>query len=104
MRQGDPLSPNLLNYVLEEIFRKMDWEEKGRRVKMNGKLLNDLRFADDVVLIGKMREELQVEERSREAGLEDNFEKTKLMSNRKGEREIKMKNGVVEEVKSYTSI
>ncbi len=31
-RQGNPLSLNLFNYVLEDIFREMDWEGRGIRI------------------------------------------------------------------------
>jgi len=76
----------------------MDWEEKGMRTKMDGKPLNKLRFADDVVLVGKSKEEIQkmmqsFDEQSREAGLECSIGKTKLMSNRVGEGVVKIKIG-----------
>lgn len=29
VKQGDPLSPKLFIAVLEQIFRKLDWETKG---------------------------------------------------------------------------
>ena len=29
VKQGDPLSPLLFNCTLEEIFRNIDWAEKG---------------------------------------------------------------------------
>ncbi len=47
MRQGDPVS--LLLFNCAEIFRNLDWENKG--IKINGEYLNNLRFADDVVVI-----------------------------------------------------
>jgi len=39
VRQGDPLSSNLFNCALEEIFRKMKWENKG--IKIDAKYLNN---------------------------------------------------------------
>ncbi len=57
VKQGDPLFPNLFNSVLEEIFRKLDWEGKGL---INGQWLNNLRFADDIVLISSNMDELKV--------------------------------------------
>jgi len=86
VRQGDPLSPNVFNCALEEIFRKINWENKG--IKINGKYINNLRFADDVILIGKSKEEIQelAEEflrHSKEAGLTDNTSKTINLNNTK---------------------
>ena len=106
VRQGDPLSPNLFNCILGEIFRKMDWDEKGRGIKINGKLFNNLRFADDVVLIGKTKEELQIMlksivEQSREAGMECNIEKTKLMSNGEGKGVVSIGEETIEEVDNF---
>jgi len=35
--------------ALEELFKKLQWEQKG--IKMDGSFLNDLRLADDIVII-----------------------------------------------------
>ena len=59
VKQGDPLSPNLFNCVLEEIFCNLNWEEMEMGIKIDGIYLNNLRFTDDVVQIGKRDEELQ---------------------------------------------
>ena len=82
MRQGDPLSYILFNAVLEEIFRRVNWENKG--LKIDGKYLCNLRSADDVVLISTSMKELnkmcgEFVEESKEAGLDNNIEKTKLI-------------------------
>lgn len=53
------LLPNLFNNILEEIFRKLKWEEMEKGIKINGKYLSNLRLANDVILIGKTKEELQ---------------------------------------------
>ncbi len=84
VRQGDPLSPNLFNCILEEIFRRLEWEGKG--IKIDGEHLNNLRFADDVVLISDNIEELEMlgnefVGKSLEAGLEVNKGKTCIISN-----------------------
>jgi len=84
VRQGDPLSANLFNCALEEVFRGMNWGDKG--IKIDGKYLNNLRFADDVVLIGASNTEVQemfqeTLEKSGEAGLTNNIGKTVLMNN-----------------------
>ena len=55
-KQGDPISPPLFNCVLERIFRKVkpDWNKKKYGFLMDsGALLQNLRFADDVLVIGK---------------------------------------------------
>ena len=55
--QGDPLPPHLFNAVLEWIFKKLEWKEYG--LKVDETRLNNLRFADDVVLTGTGRKEIQ---------------------------------------------
>ena len=45
VRQGDTLSPNMFNSGLEQVFRSLDWQDKG--ININGERLNHLRFADD---------------------------------------------------------
>lgn len=66
VRQGDPLSSILFNCLLEEVFKTLDWQGKG--INVNGEYLNNLRFADDVILIAKNPTEL-------EEMVEDLFEK-----------------------------
>lgn len=53
VRQGDPLSPKIFICVLEEVFKKLDWTDLG--INVNGKKLSHLRFADDIVLMAKIR-------------------------------------------------
>ena len=36
VRQGDPLSPNVFNSVLEQAFRKLDWKGRGMEIKARG--------------------------------------------------------------------
>lgn len=42
VKQGDPLSPNLFNEVIEEIIRGLNWENRG--IKIYWKYLNNLRL------------------------------------------------------------
>ncbi|CAG4915287.1 unnamed protein product [Colias eurytheme] len=84
VRQGDPLSPKLFSSVLEHIFRKINWDEYG--INVNGKKLNHLRFADDLILLSENQEGLktmltQLDRESRKVGLTMNLDKTKLMTN-----------------------
>ena len=105
VRQGDTISPKLFTAVLEEIFKKLDWETKG--LNINGEYLNHLRFADDIVLISSNATELQemmqeLENRSKEIGLRMNLNKTKVMYNDFAFREkIITSNVEVEQVNSY---
>lgn len=85
MKQGDPLSPKLFIAVLEEIFRTLDWDDKG--INIYGNRLSHLRFADDIVLLSEDPKEMEcmiqsLSNESRKVGLEINWEKTKLMTNR----------------------
>ncbi len=65
--------------LLKDIFQKMNWEGKG--IKINGEFLNNLRFADDVVLISQDGEELKempnyLAKESKMVGLNINARKT----------------------------
>lgn len=84
VRQGDTISPKLFTAVLEEIFRKLNWEKKG--ININGEKLNNLRFADDIVLTSEDPEEMkemleQIRTESLKVGLKMNIKKTKVMYN-----------------------
>ena len=103
VRQVDPLSSNLFNAALEKIFRKLDWDSYGIRV--NGKNLNHLRFADDIVLIGESKEIVtrllrELVKASSVAGLKMNFAKTKYTSNKPGQ-DIKLDDIIIEKVDEY---
>ncbi len=105
VKQGDPLSPNLFSCVLQEIFRKLQWNNRG--VKIDGRYINNLRFADDIVLLSdnledvqKMGNELMLI--SREVGLHMNMAKTKYMTNVENEAgEIFIGVSKIEKVKEY---
>jgi len=61
----------------------MDEAQAG--IKIAGKNINNLRYADDTTLIAKSKEELkslliQVKEESEKAGLKLNIQKTKIMA------------------------
>ncbi|EYC12332.1 hypothetical protein Y032_0047g1424, partial [Ancylostoma ceylanicum] len=48
-RQGDTVSPNLFTATLEDVMRRLECDNMG--VRVDGRLLHHLRFADDIVLI-----------------------------------------------------
>lgn len=82
MRQGHLLSSKLFN--LELRFRRLDWDNYG--IIINGRRLNHLRFADDIVLLEGDPKKLEhmikyIAEKSRKMSLETNNDKTKLMTN-----------------------
>jgi len=84
VRQGDTLSPNMFNSGLEQLFRRLNWQDKG--ININGEKLSNLRFADDVGLLSHSLIELQdmineLQEESEKIGLKANMEKTKIIIN-----------------------
>ena len=96
VKQGDPISPKLFSAVLEQIFRKLKWDNRFG-ININGRKLSHLRFADDIVLFAKSANELQIMmkdlwDHSKTVGLSMNEKKTVLMTNHK-EREVVI-NGV----------
>ncbi|VDM51990.1 unnamed protein product [Angiostrongylus costaricensis] len=49
VRQGDTISPKLFTSALQNVMRTVEWDNMG--VKIDGRQLHYLRFADDIVLI-----------------------------------------------------
>ena len=95
VKQGDPMSSMLFNVALEEVFKSLDLENKG--LKINGEFLNNLRFADDVVMITNELEQLkqmvlELNEASKIAGLNINLSKTKIFSKSKMHEPIVIEN------------
>ena len=105
VRQGDTISPKLFSACLEEVFNKLDWDNKG--IRIDGEYLNHLRFADDIVLIAESVEELQemlndLNRESLRVGLKMNKSKTKVMFNDNMQsEEIKIGTETLEEVNEY---
>ncbi|KAI5746880.1 hypothetical protein M8J77_008501 [Diaphorina citri] len=83
VRQGCVLSPLLFNIYSEKIMAKALEHETGG-IKINGIAINNLRYADDTVLLAENTEDLQrmlnnVIQASQERGLTLNTKKTKYM-------------------------
>ena len=102
------MSPPIFNVYTEEIFKESD-ELPG--IKLLGEYINNLRYADDTVLLAETEEELQklvdaVKEGSLKFGLEMNTKKTKTMIIRRdindgSKIEIKVDGETLEQVDSY---
>eukprot|EP00973_Karenia_brevis_P041157 5693657-Karenia_brevis.AAC.1 len=61
VRQGDALSGFLFNITIEMAFRKwkMTLKEHGWQLDPHTERLTNLRFADDIMILGKSQAELQ---------------------------------------------
>ena len=85
VRQGCILSPCLFNLYAEYIMRNAGLEEAQARIKIAGRNINKLRYADDTTLMAESEEELnsllmKVKEKSEKVGLKFNIQKTKIMA------------------------
>ena len=85
VRQGCILSPCLFNLHAEYIMRNAGLEEAQGGIKISGRKINNLRYADDTTtLMAESEEELKsllkVEEESEKVGLKLNIQKTKIMA------------------------
>ena len=59
MRQGCILSPYLFNLYGEIIIRNSGLYEYNIGIKVNGRTINNLRYADDTTLIAETKEDLE---------------------------------------------
>ena len=85
VRQGCILSPCLFNLNAEYIMRKTGLEEAQAGIKIVGRNINNLRYADDTILMAESEEELKsllmkVKEESEKVDLKLNIQKTKIMA------------------------
>ena len=83
--QGCILSPWLFNLYAEYIMRNAGLEEAQAGIKIAGRNINNLRYADDTTLMAESEEELKsllikVKEKSEKVGLKLNIQKTKIMA------------------------
>ena len=83
--QGYILSPCLFNFYAEYIVRNTGLEEAQAGIKIAGRNINNLRYADDTTLTAESKEELnsllmKVKEDSEKVGLKLNIQKTKIMT------------------------
>ena len=83
--QGCILSPCLFNLDAEYIMRNAGLEKAQAGIKIAGRNMNNLRYADDTTLMAESKEELKsllmkVKEESETVGLKLNIQKTKIMA------------------------
>ena len=85
VRQGCVLSPCLFNFYAEYIMRNAGQEEAQAGIRITGRYINNLRYADDTTLMAESEEELKsllmkVKQESEKVGLKLNIQKTKIMA------------------------
>ena len=79
------MSPCLFNFYVEYIMRNARLDEAQAGIKIAGRNINNLRYADDTTLMAESEEELKsllmkMEEESEKVGLKLNIQKTKIMA------------------------
>ena len=85
VRQGCILSPYLFDLHAEYIIRNAGLEETQAGIKIAGRIISNLRYADDTTLMAESEEELnnllmKMKEESEKVGLKLNIQKTKIMA------------------------
>ena len=83
--QGCILSPCLFNFYAEYIKRNAGLEETQAGIKIAGRNINNLRYADETPHMAESEEELKsllikVKEESEKVGLKLNIQKMKIMA------------------------
>ena len=79
------MSPCLFNFYAEYIMRNAGLKETEAGIKIAGRNINNLRYADDTTLMAESEEELKgllmkVKEDSEKVGLKLTIQKTKIMA------------------------
>ena len=83
--QGCVLPPCLFNFYAEYIMWNAGLDEAQAGIKIAGRNINHLRYADDTTLMAESEEELRrllmkVKEENEEVGLKLNIQKTKIIA------------------------
>ena len=84
VHQGCILSPCLFNLYAEYIMRNPELDKAQAGIKIAGRNINNLRYADGTTLITESEELksllMKVKEESEKAGLKFNIQKSKIMA------------------------
>ena len=85
VHQGCILTPCLFNFYAVYIMRNAGLEETQAGIKIAGRNINNLRYADDTILMAESEEELKsllmkVKEESEKVGLKLSFQKMMVMA------------------------
>ena len=85
IHQDCTLLPFLFNLCVEYIMRNAGLDEAQAGIKIAGRNINNLRYADDTTLMAESEEELKnflmkVKEESEKVGLKLNIQKTKIIA------------------------
>ena len=85
VHQGCKLSPCLFNFYAEYIMLNAGLDEAQVGLKIAGRNINNLRYADDTTLMAESKEEpksllMKVKEESENVALKHNIQKTKIMA------------------------
>ena len=85
VHQGCILLPCLFNVYAEYIMRNTGLEEAQARIRIAGRDINNLRYADDTTLMAESEEKLKsllmkMKKESEKVGLKLNIQKTKIMA------------------------
>ena len=85
VRSGYILSPCLFNLYAEYIMRNARLDEAQAGIKIAGRNINNLRYADDTTLMAESKEDLKsilmkVKEESEKVSLKLNMQKAKIMA------------------------
>ena len=106
VRQGCILAPHLFSLYTESVMREAEIEELG--VRIGGKLISNLRYADDTALCAQTQEEAEqlltkVNDAGKERLLKLNVKKTKLLKvgNTQPDATVRVDGEQIEEVEHF---
>ena len=78
------MSPCLFNFYAEYIIQNARLDEAQAGIKISRRNINNLRYADDTILMAESKELtsllMKVEEESEKVGFKLNIQKTKIMA------------------------